>query len=131
MRPRTKSRIQTARPAPSTYQPGRMASSKSNTVTRTVVGETRYQSAIPAASTRKVAIATGAGALVVGTVSGYVLARPESKVIGTEEYGVAPATTQQLEEVAGLRVFFAHQSVGRNILDATPEVFRAAGVSAP
>ena len=69
--------------------------------------------------------------MVVGVVSGYVLARPESKVLGSESYDVASATSDQLERVAGLRIFFGHQSVGGNILDAAPDVFAAAGVTAP
>ena len=58
MRERTRSSRQTARPAPSTYQPGRIASEKSKTVDSTVIGETLYQSAMPMASPRKVSSAT-------------------------------------------------------------------------
>ena len=41
---------------------------------------------------RKVGLAAVAGVVVVGLVSGYVLARPESKVLRTEAYDVASAT---------------------------------------
>jgi hypothetical protein len=80
---------------------------------------------------RKVGLGAVAGVVVVGLVSGYVLARPESKVLRTEAYDVASATPDQLERLARLRIFFGHQSVGGNILGATPDVFAAAGVAAP
>jgi hypothetical protein len=80
---------------------------------------------------RKVVLAAVGGVMVVGLVSGYVLARPESKLLRTEAYDVASATPAQLERVANLRMFFGHQSVGGNILSATPDVFAAAGVAGP
>lgn len=48
-----------------------------------------------------------------------------------ERYNVAAADRQQLEEVAGLTVFFGHQSVGRNLLAALPGVYDDAGLPAP
>ena len=80
---------------------------------------------------RKMGLAVLGGGVVVGLVSGYILARPESKVLGSEAYDVASAKADQLERVAGLRIFFGHQSVGENILDAAPDVFAAAGLAAP
>lgn len=41
------------------------------------------------------------------------------------------ATSDDLEAFAGHRVFFGHQSVGFNILDALPGVFQEEGVKAP
>jgi hypothetical protein len=40
-------------------------------------------------------------------------------------------TAQDLTTVAGLRVYFGHQSVGGNILDAVPAVFDQFGVAPP
>ncbi len=77
------------------------------------------------------AIGVAAGVLVGGSVGGYLLARPMSRVVRTEAYQVAAATAEDLADVADLRIFFAHQSVGGNILDATPAVFDAAGLAVP
>jgi hypothetical protein len=45
--------------------------------------------------------------------------------------GGTQISATDLEQVARTRVFFGHQSVGRNILDAVPAVFSAHGVQAP
>jgi hypothetical protein len=50
-------------------------------------------------------------------------------VIGTGRL-TAP-TPDELRAAARARVFFGHQSVGRNLLDAVPAVYDAAGVQAP
>jgi hypothetical protein len=44
---------------------------------------------------------------------------------------VASAITTELTTVARTRVFFGHQSVGMNVLDAVPGVYADHGVSAP
>ncbi|WP_210438699.1 hypothetical protein [Nocardioides xinjiangensis] len=41
------------------------------------------------------------------------------------------ATSADLEDVAGHRVFFGHKSVGYNILDALPRLYEERGVAAP
>ncbi len=41
------------------------------------------------------------------------------------------ANTPALRKAAGLRVFFAHQSVGGNIVDALPGAYAASGIPAP
>lgn len=79
----------------------------------------------------KFALGGVAGVVVAGAVSGYLLARPLSRVVRTEAYEVSAATADDLADVAGLRIFFGHQSVGGNILDATAEVFEASGATAP
>jgi hypothetical protein len=74
----------------------------------------------------------GAAVLVAaGAIGAYLLFRPVSSVVRTVSSDVPTATAEQLEEVAGLRVFLAHQSVGRDLLAAVPGVFEEAGVSAP
>src|SRR5262245_1546068 len=80
---------------------------------------------------RKVLLAGVAGLLTVGLVGGFLLTRPQSKVIGSETYDVLAASAAQLEEVGGLRVFFGHQSVGDNMLGVLPDVFATEGVDAP
>lgn len=73
-----------------------------------------------------------AGAAAVGLgAGGFALTRPLSKVVGTEPHQPADASPRQLEVVAGLNVFFGHQSVGGNVIAALPQVFAAAGVAAP
>ena len=42
-----------------------------------------------------------------------------------------PATRDDLAKVAELRVFFGHRSVGKNILDAVPAAYTAAGLPVP
>lgn len=42
-----------------------------------------------------------------------------------------PLTAADLARVARTRVFFGHQSVGMNLLDAVPQVYAAQGVAAP
>lgn len=43
----------------------------------------------------------------------------------------ARANAAQLETVSRSRVFFAHQSVGQNLLDAVPSVYAASNLAAP
>lgn len=67
---------------------------------------------------------------VAGFAIAYTLIRPE-RVIRNETYAVPVASTDQLAELARTRVFFAHQSVGRNLLDAIPAMYEEAGLAAP
>lgn len=62
-------------------------------------------------------------------VVGFLLARPESGV--GERYDVVLASPAQLEEASELTIFFGHQSVGRNLLAALPQVYAAEGLAAP
>lgn len=48
-----------------------------------------------------------------------------------EPYSPPSASKEQLEEAKDLRVFFAHQSVGRDILAGLPDVYEAQGLTAP
>lgn len=67
---------------------------------------------------------------VAGLAIAYTLIRPE-RVVRQEAYAVPVASTDQLRELARTRVFFAHQSVGVNILDAVPGLYEEAGLEAP
>ena len=72
------------------------------------------------------------GSVVVALlVGGYVLARPDSKVVGMEPHVVESATADQLKTVADLNVYFGHMSVGGNMISAMPDLFATAGVAAP
>lgn len=71
-------------------------------------------------------VATLGIAAVVGATS---LLR-ESTVDG-ENYKVPSASKVDLEAIASAKVFFAHQSVGFNMLDAAPEVYADAGLAPP
>ncbi|MGN0065014.1 MAG: hypothetical protein ACI379_12300 [Nocardioides sp.] len=48
-----------------------------------------------------------------------------------DAYETPVASTDDLRAVAGHRVFFAHKSVGYNIVDALPGVYEDAGLEAP
>jgi hypothetical protein len=77
-------------------------------------------------------LASVGGVAVLGFAgTSYVLMRPMSSIVSTETYEVPAATASELETVAGLRVFFGHQSVGANMMAALPAVFAKAGVEAP
>lgn len=68
---------------------------------------------------------------VMGLVAVYLLVRSETSVISQESYQIGGVTDQQLADVATLRVFFAHQSVGQNIIDAIPAIYSASPGGAP
>lgn len=80
---------------------------------------------------RKILIGGVAMVVVAGATAMYILVRPTSNVAGVEPYTVSTASPTQLKQVAEMRVFFGHQSVGRNVLDAVPRVYAAAGLDAP
>lgn len=56
--------------------------------------------------------------------------RPEP-VSRVEPYLVAQATAEDMQTVEATRVFFAHQSVGDNILDALPAIYQSAHLNSP
>lgn len=64
-------------------------------------------------------------------LAGAYLVRPASSVVRQEAYQVPTATGSQLERAASLKIFFAHQSVGRNMIEAVPAVYAAAGIQPP
>lgn len=80
---------------------------------------------------RGVLIAAAIAVVAIGSALAYVLLRPISSVARVEQFDVPQASPEQLERVAGLRVFVAHQSVGRDLLAAVPDVYRSAGVAPP
>ncbi|GAA0335781.1 SGNH/GDSL hydrolase family protein [Micropruina glycogenica] len=69
---------------------------------------------------------------VVVIISGgaFFMLRPEP-VARAEPYEVARATAANMQTVESARVFFAHQSVGDNVLEALPTIFRSAQLSSP
>lgn len=67
---------------------------------------------------------------VAGLVVAYLLIRPE-RVVRTEQYAAPVASQDDLSQAAQLRVFFAHQSVGFNLLDAMPALYQDAGLAPP
>jgi hypothetical protein len=70
--------------------------------------------------------------LAVAVVMAVVMADHRSKEKPISMQGnVASAITTDLTAVARTRVFYGHQSVGRNVLDAVPGVYAEHGVSAP
>lgn len=68
--------------------------------------------------------------LTVALGGAFFMLRPEP-VTRTEPYRVAQATTADLQSVSAARVFFAHQSIGGNILDELPDVYRSAQLDGP
>lgn len=75
--------------------------------------------------------AGAAGMLAAGVASVGALTRPQSRVVRTETYEVPGASRAHAETFARSRVFFAHKSVGANVLDGLPRVFQATGVMMP
>jgi hypothetical protein len=67
---------------------------------------------------------------VLGLMGSYMLVRPGS-VVRADTYEVPAVSTEQLQTFGGLKVFFGHQSVGRNMLDALPTVYASNGLEAP
>jgi len=51
--------------------------------------------------------------------------------VPADDRAQALATAQELEEMVDTRIFFGHQSVGKNIISGVPAVFEDAGVDAP
>lgn len=84
---------------------------------------------------RRRLLAVGAAATVVGLAAGLVLFDGDAEAVAADEVvggiSVADVSADDLRKVAGTRVYFAHQSVGDNILDGIPAVFAAHGVEAP
>lgn len=77
-------------------------------------------------------LATFAAAVVVGLVGWLVAAGGNEGETGPTADGAASdITAAELTKLARTRVFFGHQSVGQNVLDAVPAVFAAHGVQAP
>lgn len=68
--------------------------------------------------------AVGAGVLLAGTSA---VGRP----LDPEPRLHAPATRAELEAASARRVFFGHQSVGKNVLAGVPAVYAEAGLPAP
>ena len=76
------------------------------------------------------AAALGTAALVAAGGLAYAL-RPDPATEVPALATTEPATDTQLREAAGTKVFFAHQSVGRDVLGSLPAMFEDRGVAAP
>lgn len=76
-------------------------------------------------------LAATAAAVAVGLVAAYMLVRPETTVVRGASYSTGVASQAQLAEVARLRIFFGHQSVGQNIVEAIPSIYAAQDVPGP
>lgn len=77
---------------------------------------------------KTILIVVGTLALAAGATLGSILwVRPADGV----QFKTPVAASNDLEEVAAHRVFFAHKSVGYNMLDALPDVYDREDVPAP
>lgn len=76
-------------------------------------------------------LAAAAAAIAVGLVAVYVLIRPETTVVRDVSYRTEAPTQAQLADVARMRIFFGHQSVGQNIIEAIPDLYAAQNVPGP
>lgn len=72
----------------------------------------------------RVAVAVLVVALVGSVAAVWILENPR-----VDSIEVAPPTQDQLEAFADLRIFFAHQSVGRNVLSGVEQTYEAQGSS--
>lgn len=84
-----------------------------------------------AAGRRRGWLAAAAAAVAVGLVAAYMLVRPETTVVRDASYSTGVASQAQLADVAKLRIFFGHQSVGQNIIEAIPNIYAAQDVPGP
>lgn len=73
---------------------------------------------------------TVVAALAVAAVVGATSLLRESTVDG-QEYHIPTASSEDLEAIASAKVFFAHQSVGFNMMDAVPHLYLDSGIPAP
>lgn len=78
---------------------------------------------------RRAVILTAATVSAAAVLTSYVLLRGHPA--DGEPYDPPTASRQDLVAVSNARVFFAHQSVGGNILDGVPTVFQAHDLPAP
>lgn len=84
-----------------------------------------------AASRRRGWLAANVAAVAVGLFATYLLVRPETTVVSDGPYRLGAASQSELTEVAGLRTFFGHQSVGQNIIDAIPAIYASQDTPSP
>jgi hypothetical protein len=70
------------------------------------------------------------GLLVMGVLAGVTVFTGPS-VTAVERYVMPRPTSHDLERVARARIFFAHQSVGQNVLDGVRSVYTDAGLPIP
>lgn len=68
---------------------------------------------------------------VVGSVTAWLGVRALEPTVPDQDRTASMATAEDLEEVMQKRVFFGHQSVGRNIISGIPELFRGDGTDGP
>ncbi len=75
-----------------------------------------------------IVIPVGSLALVAALALGAVLWQPTAQ---GDPFRIPEASEDELADVADHKVFFAHKSVGYNILDALPGVYEQHGLAAP
>jgi hypothetical protein len=80
---------------------------------------------------RRTVVGAALAVLAVGGALTYVTTEDEKERAVVGEGRMTAVTPDQLRAAARARVFFGHQSVGRNLLDAVPAVYAAHGVPAP
>lgn len=79
---------------------------------------------------RKWVVGIIAGAFVLAAGVSVWMLRPDP-VVAVEPFEVPEPTADQIDTVAGARIFFAHQSVGESLIDALPSLSARAGTDAP
>lgn len=82
---------------------------------------------------RTIVAALAALAVVAGVGAGTLLwlTSRQGEPMTHEPLDNPPASDDELMTAAGRRIFFAHQSVGKNVLSGVPEVYAAAQLPAP
>lgn len=80
--------------------------------------------------TRLAVILGAALAIVAGAVVWTLTKRPPATLPPAPRSSLQ-ATSAELGGVAGLRVFFGHQSVGKNIMDGVPDLYTSRGLPVP
>lgn len=68
---------------------------------------------------------------VVGSVTVWLGVRSLEPTVPGDDRAASMATAEDLEKVMQKRVFFGHQSVGRNIISGIPELFKGDGADGP
>lgn len=73
----------------------------------------------------------GGVVLISAVIVGAMVLTQQAEPAPGQAYAVARPGTEDLARVAASRVFFAHQSVGQNVLDGLPGLYEGSSVRAP
>lgn len=79
----------------------------------------------------RVSVVVVVASAVVGVATAWLGVRALEPTVPSEDRTASAATAGDLEEVMQKRVFFGHQSVGRNIISGVPELFKGDGADGP